>query len=46
MLAITNTVDGAVSTLPVTGLFVAIGHRPNTDLFVGQLDLDPATGTS
>jgi thioredoxin reductase (NADPH) len=25
--------------VPVTGLFVAIGHTPNTDLFVGQLDL-------
>jgi thioredoxin reductase (NADPH) len=24
----------------VTGLFVAIGHKPNTDLFVGQLDLE------
>jgi thioredoxin reductase (NADPH) len=31
---------GAVSTLPVTGLFVAIGHRPNTDLFKGVLDMD------
>jgi thioredoxin reductase (NADPH) len=25
--------------VPITGLFVAIGHTPNTDLFVGQLDL-------
>ncbi|MGA7759654.1 MAG: thioredoxin-disulfide reductase [Ilumatobacteraceae bacterium] len=41
---VTNTLDGSVSTLPVTGLFVAIGHRPNTDLFVGKLDMDPATG--
>jgi len=41
---LTSTVDGSVSTLPVTGLFVAIGHRPNTGLFVGQLDLDPTTG--
>jgi thioredoxin reductase (NADPH) len=28
------------STLPVTGLFVAIGHRPNTDLFKGVLDME------
>ena len=41
---ITNTVDGSVSTLPVTGLFVAIGHRPNTDLFAGQLEMDPSSG--
>jgi thioredoxin reductase (NADPH) len=39
-IQVTNTVDGTVSDLAVTGLFVAIGHRPNTDLFVGQLDLE------
>jgi thioredoxin reductase (NADPH) len=37
---VTNTVDGTVSDLDVTGLFVAIGHRPNTDLFAGQLDME------
>ena len=31
-----------ISDLPVTGVFVAIGHAPNTDLFRGQLDLDDA----
>ncbi len=35
-----NVRDGAVSTLPVSGLFVAIGHRPNTDLFKGILDME------
>ena len=35
-----NVKTGATSTLPVTGLFVAIGHRPNTDLFTGVLDTD------
>jgi thioredoxin reductase (NADPH) len=29
--------DGATHELPVTGLFVAIGHTPNTELFQGQL---------
>ena len=35
-----NVVTGAVSTLAVTGLFVAIGHRPNTDLFKGVLAME------
>ncbi|MFZ9015439.1 MAG: NAD(P)/FAD-dependent oxidoreductase, partial [Ilumatobacteraceae bacterium] len=39
-IEVTNTVDGTVSDLDVTGVFVAIGHRPNTDLFAGQLDLE------
>lgn len=39
-IEVTNTVDGSVSQLDVTGLFVAIGHRPNTDLFRDQIDLD------
>jgi len=43
-IELTDTVDGSVSTLTVTGLFVAIGHRPNTDLFVGKLAMNPDTG--
>jgi thioredoxin reductase (NADPH) len=35
-----NVKTGETSTLPVTGLFVAIGHRPNTDLFKGILDME------
>jgi thioredoxin reductase (NADPH) len=35
-----DTVTGEVSELAVQGLFVAIGHDPNTALFAGQLDLD------
>jgi thioredoxin reductase (NADPH) len=31
---------GETSKLPATGLFVAIGHDPRTDLVTGQLDLD------
>jgi thioredoxin reductase (NADPH) len=39
-LAVTDTVTGTSGRLDVTGLFVAIGHRPNTGLVAGQLDLD------
>ena len=35
-----DTVTGEQRELPVTGLFVAIGHKPNTDLFKGQLQLE------
>jgi thioredoxin reductase (NADPH) len=37
-----NVVTGEESFLPVTGVFVAIGHAPNTDVFAGQLDMDEA----
>ena len=39
---IENTLDQSRSTLDVTGLFVAIGHIPNTDLFAGVLKMDDA----
>jgi thioredoxin reductase (NADPH) len=39
-IVVEDTVTGEQADLDVSGLFVAIGHRPNTDLFVGQLDLD------
>jgi thioredoxin reductase (NADPH) len=40
-LALRDTSNGEESTLDVQGMFVAIGYKPNTDLFKGQLDLDP-----
>ncbi|GAC1534556.1 MAG: thioredoxin-disulfide reductase [Acidimicrobiales bacterium] len=39
-IALTNTVSGEESVVPASAVFVAIGHRPTTDLFAGQLDLD------
>ncbi|HTO00370.1 MAG TPA: thioredoxin-disulfide reductase [Microthrixaceae bacterium] len=38
-LAVRDVNTGEESTVPFSGVFVAIGHRPNTDLFRGQLDL-------
>jgi thioredoxin reductase (NADPH) len=35
-----NVQTDEISSLDVTGLFVAIGHKPNTDLFKGQLDME------
>jgi thioredoxin reductase (NADPH) len=39
-LRLRNLVTGEESTLDVTGVFVAIGHEPNTTLFRDQLDMD------
>ncbi len=35
-----NNQTGKEITIPVAGFFVAIGHKPNTDLFKGQLEMD------
>jgi thioredoxin reductase (NADPH) len=40
-IAIRDVVTGATRTLSVQGVFVAIGHRPNTSIFKGILDMDP-----
>ena len=36
-IAVRNVLTDELTSLPVSGLFVAIGHKPNTDLFKGQL---------
>lgn len=35
-----NVKTDQVKTLPVSGVFIAIGHQPNTDIFKGHIDLD------
>ena len=40
-LAVTDKNSGEARTLPVDGVFVAIGHTPVTELFKGQIELDP-----
>lgn len=39
-IRIRNVQNDTLQDIPVQGVFIAIGHRPNTDLFVGQLELD------
>jgi thioredoxin reductase (NADPH) len=39
---LTDLADGSTEQLPVSGMFVAIGHDPRSELFVGQLKLDDA----
>lgn len=39
-LRMVNTVTGKKKEIEITGLFIAIGHKPNTDIFKGQLDMD------
>ncbi|MDG9931190.1 MULTISPECIES: thioredoxin-disulfide reductase [Pseudomonas] len=34
-----STLDGSTSELQLAGVFIAIGHKPNTDLFKGQLEM-------
>lgn len=41
-LRLRDTVTGEVSTLAVEGLFLGIGHTPNTAVFVDQLEKDPS----
>ncbi|UCE70408.1 MAG: thioredoxin-disulfide reductase [Flavobacteriaceae bacterium] len=40
-LRMVNNQTGEKEEIPITGFFVAIGHKPNTDIFKGQLDMDP-----
>ncbi len=37
---IKNVKDGSTEEIPVMGVFIAIGHKPNTDIFEGQLELN------
>ncbi|MCP4075431.1 MAG: thioredoxin-disulfide reductase [Gammaproteobacteria bacterium] len=39
-LRIKSTVDGSTKDLELTGIFIAIGHKPNTSIFEGQLDMN------
>jgi thioredoxin reductase (NADPH) len=39
-VVVKNNVTNELRTLDVTGFFVAIGHKPNTDIFKGQINMD------
>ncbi|MDB6062297.1 MAG: trxB1 [Verrucomicrobiaceae bacterium] len=38
-LRLINTKDGSTQNIDVSGVFIAIGHKPNTDIFAGQIDM-------
>ncbi len=38
-LRLASTLDGTPELLDVAGVFIAIGHKPNTDIFTGQLEM-------
>jgi thioredoxin reductase (NADPH) len=38
-MRIKSTADGATQDIDLQGVFIAIGHKPNTDIFAGQLDM-------
>ena len=39
-MRIKNVKTGDTQDIALTGVFIAIGHKPNTDLFTGQLEMD------
>ncbi len=39
-LRVKSTIDGSTQDHNVKGVFIAIGHKPNTDIFAGQLDME------
>lgn len=41
-LRMVNNQTGEKEEIAITGLFIAIGHKPNTDIFIGQIEMDDA----
>ena len=39
-MRIKSTVDGSTRDVALTGVFIAIGHKPNTDIFTGQVEME------
>jgi len=39
-MRIKSTVDGSTRDIALTGVFIAIGHKPNTDIFTGQVEME------